>query len=256
MVACTLAVLDESTVMTLVEIAVQEPEDVVTAFGAGADRIELCVDLGSGGQTPSAGLVDHALHHANGRPVHVLVRPRPGDFVYTDAELAVMVTDIRHLASRGVDGIVTGALNADATLDVAALRDLVAAADAVPVTLHRAFDLTPDPVAALEVVLSLGMVRLLTSGGADSAMDGADVIADLVQRAGDAVTVLAGGGITAEAVQTLIARTGVDEVHASARRRLAAAPTGPALGSRGAGGGSREVTDGESVAALVAAVRR
>jgi copper homeostasis protein len=153
-------------------------------------------------------------------PVFVIVRPRGGGFVYADAEIGVMRLDIEAARMLGADGVVAGALTADARVHAEQMRAMVDVAAGLPVTFHRAFDLTPDLGASLEAVMALGIKRVLTSGGAPSALDGVAQIASLVKRAAGAVTVLAGGSVREENVQEIVHRSGVAEVHVRGTRLL------------------------------------
>ena len=199
--------------MTLVEAAVDTLGSALSARRAGAGRIELCANLHDGGTTPSAGLMAAAVERA-GIPVFALIRPRGGDFVYARGEISLMLYDIVLAAALGVHGLVTGALKPDYTIDTEHLKSLVGVANGLPVTFHRAFDFTPDLPAALEQLIDCGAKRVLTSGGARTALEGADTIARLVDLAGDRITIVAGGGIREDNVREIIARTGVSEVHA------------------------------------------
>jgi copper homeostasis protein len=205
------------------EVCTASPDGVLAALGAGADRVELCASLDAGGITPSAGLIQWAVATAAGRlAVHVLVRPRPGGFAYTDAETGIMLADIAAAKAAGADGIVLGALTAAGGIDVDRCARLVAAARPASVTFHRAFDETADPVSAFGDVASLGVDRLLTSGAAPTALDGADLIAALVRRSGGRrpggpLTILAGAGVTEDNAAEIVRRTGVRDLHFSAR---------------------------------------
>lgn len=200
------------------EVCVTSAAAVKAAIDAGADRVELCADLAVGGTTPSAGLIEWAAAASTPQlAVHVLIRPRGGGFVYTAAEASVMHRDIAFAKAAGADGVVIGALTPSGTVDVPLCAGLVAAARPLSVTFHRAIDESSDQAAALEDVLALGVDRLLTSGGAATALDGADVIAAQVRRAAGRLTILAGGGVTESAAAELVRRTGVTELHFSAR---------------------------------------
>lgn len=196
----------------VVEACVDAIDAAIEAERGGASRIELCGELLQGGVTPSAGLVA-AVWDRIDIPLFVLVRPRPGDFLYDDDELDVMRRDIEQLKTLAVDGIATGALTADGDVDAERMRELVALARPMAVTFHRAFDFVRDQDAALETLLELGVDRVLTSGGAPTAEEGAPRIAALAQRAGDRMIVMAGGSITAANVGQVVAATGVGEVH-------------------------------------------
>lgn len=199
------------------EVCVDSAAGARAAAQGGADRIELCAVLDVGGVTPSAGLLEACVDQL---PTHVLVRPRPGNFGYRDDEIRVMAKDVEGAVDQGAAGVVIGALTADGAVDLDAMRRLLGAAGDLPVTFHRAFDVTADPLRALDDLLDLGIARLLTSGGRPTAVLGAQLIAELVRRAGDELVVMAGSGITAENVAGVIAATGVREVHFSARPPL------------------------------------
>jgi copper homeostasis protein len=172
--------------MTLVEAAVETLEEALAAKGAGADRIELCANLGVGGTTPSAGLIASVVQQVN-HPVFVMIRPRGGDFVYAADEIDAMIEDIDRARPLGIAGIVTGALRSDGSVDVESMRRLMSPAAGLPVTFHRAFDVVANRTEALEQVIDLGASRVLTSGGAATALDGAVAIAMLVDQAGERV---------------------------------------------------------------------
>lgn len=199
--------------MTLLEAAVDTVSSAVSANRAGVGRIELCANLNDGGTTPSAGLVATTLE-VSGIPVFALIRPRGGDFVYSRSELDVMRRDIDVFLTMGVGGFVIGALSADSTIDVRHTHAMVRAAGSIPVTFHRAFDFTPDLPAALEQLIDAGVQRVLTSGGAPTALEGAETIAGLVERARGRIIVMAGGGIRENNVREVVARTRVSEIHA------------------------------------------
>ena len=149
-----------------------------------------------------------------GIPVFVLIRPRGGGFVYSDDELEVMKRDVHVARDEGADGIVIGALDNGGRVNLAITRELIDAGGELPATFHRAFDATRDPASALDALIGAGVTRVLTSGGAASAREGTDVIARLVDQAGDRIVVMAGGGVREHNVREIIARTGVSEVHA------------------------------------------
>lgn len=198
---------------TLLESVVETVDQARAAARAGADRLELCVRLDTGGVTPPVSLQVAAIG-AVSIPVFVMIRPRPGDFVYTAAELAQASRDIAAARASGAAGIVVGVLLPDSRIDVERTRHLVREAEGLPVTFHRAFDAVPDQDAALESAIDAGVSRVLTSGGAATALDGADRLRALVDRASDRLIVLAGGGVRAGNVRGLLGRTGVREVHA------------------------------------------
>jgi len=191
----------------LIEAAVESLDAARAAAEGGAHRLEFCTDLEHGGTTPDLKLLRFRLPI----PVFVLIRPRAGDFVYSHAEHRTMLDQIRSAKAAGAQGIVTGDLDDDHT------RTLIAAARPLPVTFHRAFDVFPDPSAALERLISLGIERVLTSGGAATAAEGTEQIRALVAQAKGRVAILPGGGISAETVARLVRETGVREVHFSVK---------------------------------------
>jgi copper homeostasis protein len=197
----------------LVEAAVETLEAALSAARAGADRIELCANLAVGGTTPSTGLIASVVEQAH-LPVFVMIRPRGGDFVYAADEIDAMIEDIDRARPLGIAGIVTGALRSDGSVDVESMRRLLSPAAGLPVTFHRAFDVAANWPEALEQVIELGASRVLTSGGAATALDGAGAIAALVDQAGERISIMAGGSIREHNVREVIARTHVREVHA------------------------------------------
>jgi len=199
----------------LLEIACDGLGSALAAAEGGADRVELFANGTVGGTTPSAGTIA-ATRAALAIALHVLIRPRGGDFLYSHAERDAMQHDIELCVRLGCEGVVIGALDAAGDVDVAICRELVAAAGPLAVTFNRAFDVARDQCAALEAIVELGCSRVLTSGGCMSAYEGAPVIAALVRQAQERVTILAGAGITPAQVAPLLAATGVREIHASA----------------------------------------
>jgi copper homeostasis protein len=199
----------------LLEIATGSIGSALAAQEGGAGRIELCDNLAEGGTTPSYGTL--ALVRERLRiPVHVLIRPRAGDFLYDEAELAVMQRDIETCVRLGCDGVVLGALDADGAVDVAACRKLIASAGSLSVTFHRAFDAAVDAAHSLQDIIALGCARVLTSGAQANALQGADAIAAHLRWAAGRIGILVGGGVTADTLRELAARTGAHEFHASA----------------------------------------
>jgi copper homeostasis protein len=199
--------------LPLVEAAVDTFASAVTAERAGAGRIELCASLSDGGTTPSAGLIA-AVAEACRIPVFVLVRPRGGDFVYSDAEMGIMLRDIQLAKSLGADGIVTGALDTNAKLDMEKTRELVRVARDLPLTFHRAFDHSANLAESLDQLIDAKVSRVLTSGGANTALEGAPRISALVKQSSGRIGIVAGGGVRESNVREVITLTGVDEVHA------------------------------------------
>jgi copper homeostasis protein len=196
----------------LVEACVDSVESALAAERGGARRLELCDALFDGGTTPSAGMIA-ACRERVSIPLFVIIRPRGGGFMYSEAELDVMRRDIRFARSLGVDGVVIGALRSDGTVDADGTRTLVDAADGLAVSFHRAFDFAPDLDAALETLIASGVVRVLSSGGAPTAREGIPRLASLVRQALDRLVVMAGGGVREENVREIVEATGVREVH-------------------------------------------
>ena len=206
----------------LVEACVDAIDAAIEAEQGGAARLELCGELLQGGVTPSAGLIA-AVWDRIDIPLFVLVRPRTGDFLYTDDELDVMRRDIEQVKTLGVEGVALGALTADGDVDVSRMQSLVELARPMSVTFHRAFDFVRRQDAALDALLELGVDRVLTSGGAPTALEGVSAIAELVRRVGDRMIVMAGGSITASNVGEIVAKTGVREVHVRGAARVESA---------------------------------
>jgi len=212
----------------LLEVLATSVDEVGVALSGGADRIELCADYASGGLTPSTDLVHSVAGPAREQGVGVMamIRPRPGDFVYSRHELDTMRRSVADVLAAGASGVVLGCLTAGGQLDVVATGALVQAAAGAPVTVHRAVDDSVDPLAAALAAFATGADRVLTSGGAATALLGSDVVRRMVAETPIAATVVAGSGVTPDNVAALVARTGVTEVHGSLR--TAAGPPDPA----------------------------
>ena len=198
-----------------VEAAVDSFAGALAAQNAGVARIELCGPLHDGGTTPSAGLMARCLERLL-VSVHVLIRPRVGDFVYTDDEFEIMKRDIAVAKELGVDGVVVGILTADGEVDAERVAELHAIASPMQVGFHRAFDQVKDQDEALELLVSLQFDTILTSGAAPTALEGAERLKHLVDRAGDRIKIIAGGKVTPENQAELVAKTGVPLVHGRA----------------------------------------
>lgn len=200
----------------LLEICVYSLESAIAAQAGGADRVELCTSPSEGGTTPSAGTIELARQHLKIK-LNVLIRPRGGDSLYTAREFAAIKRDILLCRQLGADGVVVGVLLTNGHVDRERSGELVELARPMSVTFHRAFDMSADPFAALEDVIAIGCDRILTSGQAPSAMEGAGLIADLVQRAGDRIIIMPGGGVRDTNLALLAAKTRAREFHSSAR---------------------------------------
>ena len=194
------------------EVCVDSIESAVAAAEGGADRVERCSSLIEGGLTPSHGTLTIA-RRSVGIGIMAMIRPRGGDFCYSDAEFASMEEDLEEAKRAGVNGLVLGLLNADGTVDRERTRALIQRARPLPVTFHRAFDMTSDPFEALDTLVALGVDRVLTSGQEATVVEGLELIVELVGRAAGRIIVMPGGGITARNIGRVIARTGVREVH-------------------------------------------
>lgn len=192
-------------------------ESAAAAARGGAHRLELCANLVEGGTTPSAGTIALACARLS-VAVHVMIRPRGGDFCYTPLEFEAMQHDIADAKRLGAAGIVLGILAPDGTIDVERTRILAEAARPLLVTFHRAFDVTSDPFEALRALVALGVDRVLTSGQRPSVPEGLPLITELVRRAGGRIGILPGGGITAANVAEIVRASGVREVHVHAAR--------------------------------------
>lgn len=200
------------------EVCANSATSAIAAQEGGAIRVELCENLAEGGTTPSIGQIVLARKHLNIQ-LYVLIRPRRGDFLYSDLEFEIMKADIISCADAGCDGVVIGLLNPDGTIDKERSKQLVdiATGRGLGVTFHRAFDMCNDQLQALEDIIDIGCERILTSGGKTTAMEGATHLANLVDKAAGRITIMAGSGITENNVANLVHFTKVTEVHSSAR---------------------------------------
>lgn len=196
----------------LLEICVDDVEGLDAAVAGGADRIELCAALAVGGLTPTPGLMHHAATAPV--PIHTMVRPRAGDFVYSSREVSTMLADIDAVRAHGHAGVVFGANRPDGRLDEAVLRRLLDHAGELDATLHRAFDLVPDAAEAIETAVELGFDRILTSGRASSAIAGVEALAELVTMARGRIAIMPASGISRHNVAALLCLN-VGEIHAS-----------------------------------------
>ncbi len=224
------------------EICVEGVASALAALEGGADRIELCESLAVGGVTPSAGAIAAACRHAGHRPVHVLIRSRGGAFDADPREWEAIRHDLAMAKALGAAGVVFGFLTTDHQIDEDRTAALIAEARPLSVTFHRAFDATADAPQALEILIRLGIDRVLTAGGVDGARVSIERIARLVEQAAGRITILAAGGLTTADFAAL-ARVGVREVHAGS------------AAARDGGPGRGPITDPDRVRALVAAAR-
>jgi len=238
----------------VLEICAGDIRSVMAAAEGGACRVELCSALGEGGVTPSAALIERACA-VEGLRVHVLIRPRPGDFVYDECEVCLMESDVRAAMAMGAYGVAVGALTPDGNVDMAVCERLVAAAGSGSVTFHRAFDLCRDPEKALEDIVALGCDRILTSGLAPTAMAGCETLRRLVQQAAGRISILPGGGVNPDNAAELLRLTGACELHASAREvcesRMDFRRDGVYMGATGVDEYSMKFTSARIVAEIV-----
>lgn len=199
-----------------VEVCASSAESCIAAELGGADRVELCSALSEGGLTPSAGETACA-RKAVSIALHVLIRPRPGDFVYSSTELAAMEYDISAARDLGADGVVFGCLTEYGDIDMKAVKRLVKAADGLSVTFHRAFDMAADPFSALDRITDSGCNRILTSGQSPTAEEGISLLGRLVAAAGSRITIMPGCGISESNISRIASLTKAREFHFSAR---------------------------------------
>ncbi|RYY63166.1 MAG: copper homeostasis protein CutC [Chitinophagaceae bacterium] len=202
----------------IIEIATTDFETTRSAVEGGADRIELCSALSEGGLTPSFGLIRQC-RAAFSVPLFPILRPRGGDFRYSDDELAILEADLRACKDLGCDGVVLGLLKKDGTLPLKKLARLQELAYPMEVTFHRAFDRCRDPFEALEALIQLGYQRILTSGQKPTAPEGAELIAQLVEAANGRISIMPGAGVRPDNIKALAAATGAAEFHSAMRSR-------------------------------------
>lgn len=200
-----------------VEVCANGVESCIAAQEGGADRVELCAGIPEGGTTPSYGEIKVARRVLTTTRLHVIIRPRGGDFLYSDLEIERMAADIAACRDLGVDGVVFGCLNADGTFDVEKNRYLIECSKGMSVTCHRAFDRAANPEDALETLIDLGFDRILTSGQQPKAIQGADLLAQLNRQAAGRIILMAGSGVTEQNIRELQEMTGLHEFHFSCR---------------------------------------
>lgn len=201
----------------LLEACVDSYASAQAAVRGGADRLELCANLVIGGTTPSEALFSQIRRDFD-LPVNVLIRPRFGDFLYDDHEQKEMCEEVRRFRSLGANGVVIGALTPEGDLDPRRMEALCSAAHGIDVTLHRAFDMTRDPFAALETAVALGCTTILTSGQARDAWTGRALLRDLAHAAGSRIALLVGAGVNSGNIAALRRETGLSAYHTSGRR--------------------------------------
>lgn len=197
------------------EVVVYNIESALNAQSGGADRVELCDNPGGGGTTPSSGAIA-VVREVLDISLFVMIRPREGDFCYSDLEFEAMKHDIVQAKELGADGVVFGILSPDGTIDKQRNRELINLARPLKITAHRAFDMTKNPLEALEDCIEVGFDRVLTSGQEEGAQQGIDLISQLVQQAHERISIMAGCGVHEDTVEEIIKKTGVNEIHLAA----------------------------------------
>ncbi|MDY6875813.1 MAG: copper homeostasis protein CutC [Chloroflexota bacterium] len=200
---------------TILEACVDSVAAAIAAQKGGADRIELCANLLEGGTTPSMGMIQLTRKNID-IDMNVMIRPRGGDFCYSDSEFEVMKFDIEQAKNLGANGLVFGLLTEDGSVDMERMGTLVEIARPLSVTFHRAFDMARDPYEVLENLIRLEVDRILTSGQEISALEGLDLITNLVKKAGDRIIVMPGGGISERNIKKIVEQSGAEEVHVAA----------------------------------------
>ena len=240
----------------MVEVCANGVESCLAAQEGGADRVELCAGIPEGGTTPSYGEIKVARRVLTTTRLHVIIRPRGGDFLYSDLEVERMAADIAVCRDLGVDGVVFGCLTADGTIDVEKNRYLMECSQGMSVTMHRAFDRAADPEQALEQIIALGFNRILTSGQQPKAIQGVDLLARLNRQAAGRIILMAGSGVTEQNIKEIRDVTGLNEFHFSGRESVPSAMqyVNPNLymGRPGANEASLDYTTSRRVAATIA----
>lgn len=201
----------------IIEICANSAQSCVEAEMGGASRVELCAGIPEGGTTPSYGEIKTAQALTSTIDINVIIRPRGGDFLYTEAEVEAMLLDIELCKQLGVHGVVFGCLTSEGDIDVPLMRRLIEAAKPLSVTCHRAFDVCRDPFAALEQLIELGCDRILTSGQQSTAEKGIPLLKQLVEKAGERIIIMPGCGVREGNIARIEAETGAREFHTSAR---------------------------------------
>lgn len=203
----------------VLEACVDSVKSAIEAEKGGAQRVELCSNLIIGGTSPGAALFRQVRKNTNLK-IRVLLRPRFGDFCYDEYEFEMMKEDVAMYRDLGVDAIVTGLLKSNGDLDVERMKELIKIAGETPIALHRAFDVCRDPKKALEQAIELGIVTILTSGQKNSALDGRDLLKELVEQSAGRIEILAGAGISPSVIEQLVSYTGVTAYHMSGKETL------------------------------------
>ena len=200
----------------LLECATDSVESALAAAKGGANRLELCANLIIGGTTPTLALYDEVRSHSD-IPLFILIRPRFGDFLYTDYEANVFCREIEMFQKAGAEGVVIGSLNKDGSLNAEHMKRFIDSAKDMSVTLHRAFDMCADPFETLKQAKELGVNTILTSGQAPSSLEGIDLYEKLIEKANGEISILAGGGIKASTIEKLLKQTSLTAFHMSGK---------------------------------------
>lgn len=203
----------------ILECCVDSVESAINAANGGASRLELCSNLVIGGTTPDAALVKEIRKYTDIR-IHALIRPRFGDFCYTEHEIAIMKAQIRALKEAGVEGVVIGVLDENGNLNKTAMQEFLQESTNLSVTLHRAFDMCRDPYQTMEEAIELGIDTILTSGQKPSAWEGRELLRELIERANGRIDIMAGAGIGASVIEKLISETRGTSYHMSGKITL------------------------------------
>jgi len=202
-----------------IEVVIDSVHSALAAVLGGADRVELCDNLFEGGTTPSAGMMQVVREQIK-IGMHVMIRPRGGDFLYSDLEFEIMKRDIMTAKNLGADGVVFGLLREDGTIDMERCKELIELSQPMSVTFHRAFDMAVDPFQALEDLIQLTVSRVLTSGQERTVLEGADLLKELVEKAGSRIIIMPGGGITERNIGKIQGITKAREFHISGRIKV------------------------------------
>ena len=212
----------ENSTQPILEVCVDSVESAIATTHGGADRLELCSNLIIGGTTPSPALFKEIRNLTN-LPIRALIRPRFGDFCYTDYEFAIMKEEVKTFRELGADGIVIGILKPDGNLDVSRMKELIEEVGEMSVTFHRAFDVCRDPYEALEQAKALSINTILTSGQKNCCMEGKELLKHLVQKASDDIEIMIGSGVNAEVISQLAPYTGAHAFHMSGKKDVESA---------------------------------
>lgn len=244
--------------MTSIEVCIDNIESLHYAQQGGATRIELCSSLALGGLTPSIGFMKQAARHS-AIPVYAMIRPRQGDFLFSNEDIEIMLEDINAAKQAGLQGVVLGVLDDEGQVDATILKSLMKEAGPLGVTFHRAIDQCPAPFDALDVIISAGCERILTSGLEANALAGAGMLKRMVDYCGNRLSIMAGAGVTAENVAEIIQRSGIREVHLSGKStrpsNMASYASRVHMGHADVDDFSIPVTSAEKIAAVAKAIR-